>query len=58
MEGGACYGARCVFNARISNERWLTTFVASYDEVFPSKYAESSGNPREFVKGLLSTLTV
>ncbi|KAF8623781.1 hypothetical protein AX15_006191 [Amanita polypyramis BW_CC] len=31
---------------------------STYDEVFLSKYTESSGNPREFVKGLLSTLAI
>ncbi|KAM6496503.1 mitochondrial carrier protein [Amanita muscaria] len=41
-------------------EAWKEEHVmapVTYDELFLSKYTESSGNPREFVKGLLSTLS-
>ena len=36
----------------------VNMFVASYDEVFLSKYTGSSGNPREFPKGMLPTLGI
>ncbi|PFH53262.1 hypothetical protein AMATHDRAFT_137940, partial [Amanita thiersii Skay4041] len=39
-------------------EVWMDEQVlvpSVYDELFLSKYTESSGNPRQFVKGLLST---
>ncbi|KAF8672523.1 hypothetical protein AX14_005554 [Amanita brunnescens Koide BX004] len=42
-------------------EVWKAEHVITplaHDETFLSKYTESSGNPREFVRGLLSTLSV
>ena len=50
----------CTFRYNYRFGSWMLTLFSTvaHDETFLSKYTESSGNPREFVRGLLSTLSV